>query len=98
MAASFFVRTFCWIHVITMAVSSPAATDPKKNPRVLYPRITKEMTTPGRMACERASPIMDIFLRTINAPNAPHVRPTIVEAIRALSAHGSCRTSQISIR
>ena len=45
--------------------------------------------TPGRMACDNASPINDIFRRTKKQPNTPHTIPTRDEAIRALSAHSS---------
>ena len=88
-AASPFVSTFCCIHDMIIAVISPAIVEPRKKPIVEYPKRTKAKKTPGSTACDRASPIRDIFRSTIKQPKMPHIKPTMELANKARIAHVS---------
>lgn len=84
--ASSLVMELRCIQVIITEVMSPAATAPAKMAKGLCPKSIKPTTTPGRMACDRASPMRAIRLSTTKQPNIPQVIPTTDEAINALMA------------
>ena len=65
------------------AVISPANEAPMKNPMVLYPTTKKATRIPGKTACDKASPINDIFRNTIKHPKVPNMTPTKEDAIMA---------------
>lgn len=89
MAASFLILMDLCNHVINNAAIIPARTEPPKKAEVEYPKNTKATTIPGRMACDRASPINDMFLKTIKLPSNPHKPPTRTEATNALTPDSS---------
>jgi len=95
-AASFFVLTFCCIHEIVIAQTNPAIDEPIKKPSVEYPTKRKAKKTPGRTACASASPIKDMFLKTIKQPSTPHIMPTKIDADKALIAQGDDNASNNS--
>lgn len=88
-AASFLILMDLCNQVINNAAIIPARTEPPKNAEVEYPKKTNATTIPGRMACDRASPINDMFLKTMKLPNNPHKPPTNTEAIKALTPDSS---------
>jgi hypothetical protein len=74
----------------------PATTDPMKKPKVLYPTMMNEKYTPGKIECDNASPINDIFLNTMKHPINPQVMPTMEEVTMARIAYSDERVSRIS--
>jgi len=78
-AVSLLIMELLLIKVIIVEAKSPKMMAPMKK---LIPKI-KEMATPGRTACEIASPISDIPLRIIKQPTAPPTIPITKAVIRA---------------
>ena len=56
------------------------------------------MNIPGRIACESASPINDIFLKTMKVPKIPHVMPMIPAVAKDLTAQDVCSISIKSVK
>ncbi len=77
MAESSLVRLLWLTRLINTAVNSPASKAPSSSPQTPVLLVTRNaMTTPGRMAWERASPINAIRLSTTKHPRTPQVIPT----------------------